>query len=93
MIASQVLSGKFSKEWLTVGRHLGLEDPYLHNIEADYRQYGQREVAYNMLLSWKQQNSRNATYRVLGKALRAAGRKDLEDDILEQSMLSIHVIT
>ncbi|XP_071842525.1 uncharacterized protein [Apostichopus japonicus] len=75
------LSGKISKEWKDVGRNLGLDDSKLNNLERDYINQGHKEIAYQMLLTWKQRSGSQATYRVLGESLKAAGRRDLQEKL------------
>ncbi|XP_071842509.1 uncharacterized protein [Apostichopus japonicus] len=75
------LSEEIKNEWKAVGRNLGLEDSKLYNLESDYTNQGHKETVYQMLLTWKQRNGSQATYRVLGEALIAAGRRDLQEKL------------
>ncbi|XP_071854200.1 uncharacterized protein [Apostichopus japonicus] len=75
------LSEKIPKEWKNVGRKLGLDDSELCNHERDYTNHGHKEIVYQSLLTWKQRNGSQATYRVLGEALEAAGRRDLREKL------------
>ncbi|PIK39751.1 hypothetical protein BSL78_23409 [Apostichopus japonicus] len=74
------LSGKLLKEWKDVGRNLGLENEDLYECEKNNKD-GHKETVYQMLLAWAQRNGSNATYRILGEALKAAGRTDLQEEL------------
>ncbi|PIK60336.1 hypothetical protein BSL78_02705 [Apostichopus japonicus] len=78
------LSGNIPKEWKRVGRNLGLKDKKLCIIETDYNKQGHEETVYQMLLTWKHSNGSKATYRVLGEALIAAGRRDQQEMLYKQ---------
>ncbi|XP_071842505.1 uncharacterized protein [Apostichopus japonicus] len=75
------LSKEIPKEWKNVGRNLGLKEPELCNLERDCTNQEHKETVYQMLLTWKQKNGSQATYRVLGEALEAAGRRDLREKL------------
>ncbi|PIK39683.1 hypothetical protein BSL78_23473, partial [Apostichopus japonicus] len=75
------LSEEIQNEWKAVGRNLGLDDSKLYNLERDYTNQGHKETVYQMLLTWKQRNGSQATYRALGEALKAAGRTDLQEKL------------
>ncbi|XP_071842480.1 uncharacterized protein [Apostichopus japonicus] len=79
------LSGKIPKEWKKVGRNLGLQNPELCILERDNNNQGLNETVYQMLLTWKHSNGSKATYRVLGEALIAAGRRDLQEMLYKQA--------
>ncbi|XP_071843397.1 uncharacterized protein [Apostichopus japonicus] len=78
------LSKEIPKESENVGRNLGLDDSELCTLERDYTNKGHKETVYQMLLTWKQRNGSQATYRVLGEALKAAGRTDLQEALYKQ---------
>ncbi|PIK55871.1 IMD-like protein [Apostichopus japonicus] len=78
------LSGKIPREWKKVGRKLGLDDSYLDKLEIEYTNKEHEESVYQMLLAWKQRNGSKATYRVLGEALIAACRRDLQEKLYKQ---------
>ncbi|PIK39822.1 putative receptor-interacting serine/threonine-protein kinase 1-like [Apostichopus japonicus] len=78
------LSGKIPKEWKNIGRNLGLKDPELCILERDNNNQGHKETVYQMLRTWKQSHGSKATYRVLGEALGAAGRRDLQEMLYKQ---------
>ncbi|XP_071832848.1 uncharacterized protein [Apostichopus japonicus] len=80
------LSKNFPRKWRTVGRKLGLEDSDLETLQIDYAKEGHNETVYQMLLKCKQENGGKFTYRVLGEALIAAGRRDLQEQLYEQAM-------
>ena len=61
------LSISIGKDWMRLGRRLGVSHPELDEIEERWPYL--REKAYRMLRSWKQKNSSNATYRILRQAL------------------------
>ncbi|XP_071832891.1 uncharacterized protein [Apostichopus japonicus] len=75
------LSRKIKNEWKHVGRNLGLDDSELCTLERDNTNNGRTETVYQMLLYWKQSNGSQATYRVLGEALIAAKRRDLQEKL------------
>ncbi|XP_071843371.1 uncharacterized protein [Apostichopus japonicus] len=79
------LSGKIPKEWKNVGRNLGRKDEELYILQTDSNNQGHKETVYQMLLTWKQSNGSNSTYRVLGEALEAAGRRDLQEILYIQA--------
>ncbi|XP_071842474.1 uncharacterized protein [Apostichopus japonicus] len=79
------LSGNIPKEWKRVGRNLGLKDKKLCIIETDYNKQGHEETVYQMLLTWKHSNGSKATYRVLGEALIAAGRRDQQEMLYKRA--------
>ncbi|PIK60802.1 Receptor-interacting serine/threonine-protein kinase 1 [Apostichopus japonicus] len=83
------LSGKILKKWKKVGRNLGLKDPELCILERDNNNQGHKETVYQMLLTWKHSNGSKATYRVLGEALIAAGRRDLQEMLYKQDAYMI----
>ena len=56
-------------DWKKLGHVLGLSRE-VERIGQDYRRNGVSEQAYRILLAWKQKNGWDATYEVLGKALR-----------------------
>ncbi|PIK35342.1 hypothetical protein BSL78_27827, partial [Apostichopus japonicus] len=78
------LSGNIPKEWKNVGRNLGLKDEKLCIIETDFNKQGHQETVYQMLRTWKNSNSSNATFRVLGEALYKAGRADQQLKLYEK---------
>ncbi|KAJ8037653.1 hypothetical protein HOLleu_18530 [Holothuria leucospilota] len=74
----QELAGKITKEWLDIGRFLAIPEAQLQHLKEDNRN-NQKEVIYQMLLSWKQREGSQATRRVLADALQKAERKDLAE--------------
>ncbi|XP_071843349.1 uncharacterized protein [Apostichopus japonicus] len=81
------LSGNIPKEWKNVGRNLGLKDEKLCIIETDFNKQGHQETVYQMLRTWKNSNSSNATFRVLGEALYKAGRADQQLKLYEKATI------
>ena len=69
------IAGDIGKEWMWVGRLLGLEDPPLDGIKVTHD--SPSDWSYQMLLLWKQKNANQATYRWLAQALlhRAVGKR------------------
>ena len=57
------------KDWKKLGCVLGLSRK-VERISQDYRKNGVCEQAYRMLQEWKKQKGAEATYEVLGRALR-----------------------
>ncbi|XP_071832875.1 uncharacterized protein [Apostichopus japonicus] len=81
------LSGEIEKECKDVGRKLGLDESKLYQLERDYINQGHKETVYQMLLTWKRRIGSQATHRVLGEALKAAGRRDLQEKLYVQGSL------
>ena len=74
-----LISKDFGKDWLWVGRVLGIEDSELDNIrELNTQLY---ECSYQMLQSWAGKNGDQATYECLARALlhRAVGKRDIAE--------------
>ena len=65
------------KDWLKIGRNLGLKDPELDDINQRFKDL--EEQVHQMLKLWKHRQGENATKDKLAKALLKAGRKDLHD--------------
>ena len=76
------LSKSIAKDWLNLGRRLGVSDAELDEIDERWRGY-LSEMAYRMLRLWKQKNASNATYRILYQALcdETVQRRDLAEKI------------
>ena len=70
-----------AKDWMRLGRRLGVSQAKLDEIDARWPDL--HDKAYRMLLFWKQENSSNATYRLLCQALchKFVNRKDLAESI------------
>jgi len=87
------ISQELGKDWLWIGRILGIEDAALDNIrEANTQLY---ECSFEMLTSWARQNSDQATYECLARALlhRAVGKRDIaEKYCLERLQLQSGVL-
>ena len=74
-----LISKDLGKDWLWVGRVLGIEDSELDNIrERNTQLY---ECSYQMLQSWAGKNGDQATYECLARALlhRAVGKRDIAE--------------
>ncbi|KAJ8031669.1 NLR family CARD domain-containing protein 4 [Holothuria leucospilota] len=71
------LSGYIGKEWLDIGRYLGVPDSKLQSVIAD-NPSNRKEAIFQSLLTWKRGNS-DPTCTWLCNALRAADRTDLAD--------------
>ena len=71
-------------DWKKLGYVLGLARK-VDRISQDYRKNGVSEQAYRMLQEWQQQKGAEATYEVLGRALREAPllRVDLAEKYCE----------
>lgn len=67
-------------QWEGLASRLGLSNAKIHNIKEDYRG-NNSEIKYQMLVSWKQKNGKNATYRALIEGLKKAGLEDLANEI------------
>jgi len=73
------MANDLGKEWMWVGRLLGLEDTTLDDIKESHDKL--YECSYEMLLSWTQKNSAQATYHWLAQALlhRAVGMREIAE--------------
>lgn len=67
-------------QWEGLASRLGLSNAKIHNIKEDYRG-NNSEIKYQMLVSWKQKNGKNATYRALIEGLKKADLEDLANEI------------
>ncbi|XP_047145078.1 NACHT, LRR and PYD domains-containing protein 6 [Hydra vulgaris] len=72
------ISKNIGSDWLQWGRHLGLSDPDLDNIDSDNKKC--YEKADNVLKKWKQRNG-NPSLEQLEKELTAFGRLDIVNEI------------
>ncbi|XP_065678071.1 uncharacterized protein LOC105849428 [Hydra vulgaris] len=72
------ISYKIGNDWLRWGRHLGLSDSDLNNIDSDYIKC--YEKAYNVLKQWKQING-NLSWEKLKTQLITFKRFDIVVDI------------
>lgn len=80
----QEVATLISTEWAFVGRYLRLSDAALTQLEMNHRG-NQREINYAMLIEWYQNADRAMTTNVfLATALKAAGRTDLHDWVMEK---------
>ena len=73
------IANDLGKDWLWVGRLLGLEDTALDDIKGTHtRMY---EYSYNMLLLWVNSQGAQATYECLARALlhRTVGMRDVAE--------------
>ncbi|KAL8582703.1 hypothetical protein ACOMHN_058080 [Nucella lapillus] len=75
-----VVSAGLTGDWYDLGKHLGLADATLRQIEMDYKREGQHEINYRALAKWKQEKGR-VTLHMLAKALVEVGRGDLADEL------------
>lgn len=73
------IANNFGKEWVWVGRLLGLEDSLLDSIREDHSQA--YECTYKMLELWCKKKSGNATYECLARALlhRTVGMREVAE--------------
>ena len=73
------MANDLGKEWMWVGRLLGLEDTTLDDIKESHDKL--YECSYEMLLSWTQKNSAQATYHWLAQALlhREVGMREIAE--------------
>lgn len=68
----------FARDWKIVGRCLDLDENVIDRVSAD-NPNNVREMAHQMLITWKGIKGQEASYKVLEKALRKAERVDLAD--------------
>ena len=75
------LSRIIGPDWKNLGSQLGFFRGEIDAFELENKKL--REMAYNMLMDWKQKEGSSGTYRVLDDALRhkSVGRKDLAEKI------------
>ena len=75
------LGDEIGEKWMKLGRRLEVKEPKLQNIKQRYEELSER--GYHMLMHWKQENGREATYQILNSALRhkLVQRKDLAERI------------
>lgn len=59
-----------------VGRHLGLRDNDVCEIEVDCRHLTASETAYQILIKWKNKMGQKATIRSLTECLFEAAKED-----------------
>ncbi|XP_059477456.1 uncharacterized protein LOC132197884 [Neocloeon triangulifer] len=69
---TEVLS---ASKWKTFARDLGLDESSVTSIEVEHKGQGTRELAYQVLLEWKNIKAKNATLGVLYKCLERAKMK------------------
>ena len=86
------ISKDFGKDWLWVGRLLGIEDSELDNIRELHTQL--YECSYQMLQSWSGKNGDRATYECLARALlhRAVGKRDIAENYCFKQSLCYPVV-
>ena len=75
------LGDKIAEKWMKLGRRLGVKEAKLLDIKQRYEELSER--GYHMLMHWRQENGREATYQILNSALRhkLVQRKDLAEQI------------
>ena len=75
------LGEEMAKDWIKLGRRLGVSDPNVVEINKAHDQYS--EKGYHMLKHWKQENGSAATYQALCNALqhKLVRRKDLAEKL------------
>lgn len=73
------ISKVLGKDWLWVGRLLGIEDAELDNLKELHKQLN--ECSYYMLKTWARTSGDQATYEWLARALlhRAVGKRDIAE--------------
>ena len=73
------IANNFGKEWMWVGRLLGLEDSLLDGIKEDLSQT--YECTYKMLEWWCKKKDSDATYECLARALlhRTVGMREVAE--------------
>lgn len=73
------IANNFGKEWMWVGRLLGLEDSLLDGIKEDLSQT--YECTYKMLEWWCKKKDSDATYEYLARALlhRTVGMREVAE--------------
>ena len=72
------LSDKISDKWKKLGRRLQFDKAQI--TEHDKNNDKLSEKAYDLLMTWKERDASDATYRVLHKALSDVKRKDLAQE-------------
>ena len=67
------LAGKLLDKWKRFARILNISENKIREIEADYRQEGVREQAFQMLFAFRDQCPDKCTLQVLSSALSKIG--------------------
>ncbi|PIK35917.1 hypothetical protein BSL78_27257 [Apostichopus japonicus] len=80
-------------EWRFLGRHLGLTEGNLHDIEQNNKG-DSKEMKYQTLLQWKRTSAKRATIGCLANALEKVGRADLAESVMQdgpvETTLTLH---
>ena len=73
------ISKDLGKDWLWVGRLLGIGDAALDNLKELHKDLD--ECSYHMLKTWTRTSGERATYELLARALlhRAVGKRDIAE--------------
>jgi len=73
----QLVSLEIGNDWRFLGRQLGCSDADLDAVNHDFYVNGQREIAYQMLRGWLEQQGSDAKLAVLARALIGVKRPDV----------------
>ncbi|XP_071485179.1 uncharacterized protein [Diadema antillarum] len=91
----EMFLGDVSKElgasWKQVGRRLGIQESVLENIKHDYKEEGQAEMGFQMLLQWRQKNGMEHLASKLDDGLRQAERIDIAEIFVPRLKESLNV--
>lgn len=80
----QVLSKSLTRCWMDVARYLEMKEETIESVE-ERNPRNQEKASMEMLLRWKSDCGRGATYQKMDNALRKAGRTDLAEKLQDLS--------
>ena len=69
------IAGSISRSWKSVGRKLSLSELELREIDLDYSTSGEREKAFQMLITWRERDPENCVSEKLFSILTESGLK------------------
>ena len=67
------VAGEIAKSWKSVGRKLELSEPELREIELNYQNAGEKEKAFQMLITWRERDPESCTMQKLSDILCKSG--------------------
>lgn len=69
------IAGEVSKWWKSLGRKLNISENVLQEIDLNFRHCGEKEKAFQMLLTWREKDPENCTPKKLYNVLKSSGLK------------------
>ena len=67
------IAGEVSKWWKSLGRKLDISEHKLQEIDLNFRHCGEKEKAFQMLLTWREKDPENCIPKNLFKILNNSG--------------------